>query len=393
MKIRPIWDALKELFTFRRSEQRAVLWLIPVLGVLAWIIAAGEHPRFEESLFLLADAGDTTSVSENAYRNEGYGYPTDAGRTEQNVKQTGELFRFDPNTVTYEQLRRLGFSKQEAAGIIRFRARGKVFGIPEDFAACYQVSDSMYAQLKPYLYISEPYRLRPTLRNTSTADAVPVPSGRLSGAHASDTLFPFDPSTLDEAGFIRLGFTEKQANVILNYRKARGGFRTPEEFAACYVVSAERYRELLPHIRIEPVPGPEKIDLNSADSALLVSVRGIGPATALAILTYREKLGGFHCPEQLADLRMVTERNYESILEQITIDTCKIEKININFAPAKLLEKHPYITSKTLRRLLKNRKLKGGWRTAEEMIEDNTLSVEEARRLAPYLCFDRDKNR
>ena len=50
-----------------------------------------------------------------------------------------ELFDFDPNTVDYRALRRLGFTKQDAAGVLRFRAAGKVFRIPEDFAACYQV--------------------------------------------------------------------------------------------------------------------------------------------------------------------------------------------------------------------------------------------------------------
>lgn len=62
-----------------------------------------------------------------------------------------ELFEFDPNTVDYRALRRLGFSKQDAAGVLRYRAAGKVFRIAEDFAACYQVSDSMYDRLEPYI--------------------------------------------------------------------------------------------------------------------------------------------------------------------------------------------------------------------------------------------------
>lgn len=85
-----------------------------------------------------------------------------------------ELFEFDPNTVDYRALRRLGFSKQDAAGVLRYRAAGKVFRIAEDFAACYQVSDSMYDRLEPYLRIGAEYVSGPaaTVRNVC-AKSVP----------------------------------------------------------------------------------------------------------------------------------------------------------------------------------------------------------------------------
>ena len=41
----------------------------------------------------------------------------------------------------------------------------------------------------------------------------------------------------------------------------------------------------------------------------------------------------------------------------------------------------------TLRKLLKARQLKGGWSTAEELIEQHIMTREEAARLAPYLVF------
>ena len=91
--------------------------------------------------------------------------------------------------------------------------------------------------------------------------------------------------------------------------------------------------------------------------------------------------------EQLAEIPGVTESNYEKILKQIYCDSCKIRKIDINFADPKILGRHPYIAPRVLRKLLKTRQLKGGWSTAEELIDDNILTREEAARLAPYLEF------
>jgi competence ComEA-like helix-hairpin-helix protein len=143
----------------------------------------------------------------------------------------------------------------------------------------------------------------------------------------------------------------------------------------------------LPAPLAEESSEPALIDINSVDSATLVTVRGIGARTASDIIAYRERLGGFANVEQLADLAVMTERNYEQIITQIFVDSCKISKIDINFARPESLESHPYMTPKRLRKILKNRQLKGGWSTIEDMILDNTLTVEEAERLSPYLHF------
>ena len=134
-------------------------------------------------------------------------------------------------------------------------------------------------------------------------------------------------------------------------------------------------------------PLHDPVELNTADSAALRSVSGIGAKTVGAILDYRRRLGGFCRAEQLAEVRGVTESNYERILKQISIDSCRISKIDINFATPKALAEHPYIAPRTLRKILKRRQLKGGWSTLEEMIEDGILTREEADRLHPYLRF------
>jgi hypothetical protein len=55
-----------------------------------------------------------------------------------------DLRPFDPNTVDYDGLRRLGLSKHEAVSLLKYRAAGKIFRIPEDVTLCYGISDSIY---------------------------------------------------------------------------------------------------------------------------------------------------------------------------------------------------------------------------------------------------------
>ena len=182
---------------------------------------------------------------------------------------------------------------------------------------------------------------------------------------------------------------EDASQAIADYNTLIGGFRDEEELCDYPIIGDSAGRRLAEYAlfpeRRRPLHDP--VELNTADSAALRSVSGIGAKTVGAILDYRRRLGGFCRAEQLAEVRGVTESNYERILKQISVDSCRISKIDINFATPKALAEHPYIAPRTLRKILKRRQLKGGWSTLEEMIEDGILTREEADRLHPYLRF------
>lgn len=74
------------------------------------------------------------------------------------------LFEFDPNTVEYADLRRLGLTSRMAVSLLKYRAAGKVFRIPEDVATCYGTTDSVYFILEPYIRIGREYALTPSPR-------------------------------------------------------------------------------------------------------------------------------------------------------------------------------------------------------------------------------------
>lgn len=396
----------KRWWMLSTRECRAVLLLLPLLAAIVWIAAEAFRPKFDDTALLLGDMLTDQSVAPVVNADRGQGVDQS--------EVVAALFPFDPNTVSYEELRELGIAKGVAAGIIKYREAGKVFRIPEDFASCYGISDSMYAALKPYVVIGEAYRIQKRKSGYDPARRTPERERTPPAGNKLPKIAPFDPNALSAEGFVELGFSPRQAAVIVNFRRLKGGFRTAEELAECYVVSSDMYDRLKAYIvigemgeerggrspktgvpqatqpavvRAPATAGYTLVEINGADSAALVGVRGIGAKSAEAIIAYRNRLGGYHNAGQVRETGIVTERNWELMEKQIWADSCVIRKIDINFATPETVARHPYFNSKMLRKVLRNRQLRGGWSTIEDMIEDHTLTTLEAKKLAPYLHF------
>ena len=310
-----------------------------------------------------------------------------AEKTEQTtIEKRDSLFIFDPNTVTYDELLLLGFDKRTAVGIVKYRTAGKVFGIAEELALCYGVTDSMFARVRPYIKIGTKYATKPNTNKRNTLQQ--ERKSRFSPR-------PFEKFHIDTVGvdYLRLiGFSTRQAEALIEYRKRGKGIFSMNELRDCYAVS-EEMADSLAHFVILSVKDPLAglVEINSADSATLRKVRGIGAKTVVAVMQYRKLLGGFARKEQIAELKCVTKENFDKISEQIYCDSCNISKIDVNFARSQRLAAHPYISDRAVRKLLKTRQLKGGWSTIEEMIDDKIFTHDEAERLRPYLRFTRNR--
>ena len=306
---------------------------------------------------------------------------------------------FDPNADEYEQMRSSGVPSHIAASIVRWRSYGKVYRIREDLTQVSGMTDSIYALLKPYIIIADSLSPR---RSISAPRSAKPDNPSLKSVRPREAT-PNEPFLIDTASatyLTRWGFSLRQAEVVIRYRDASDGIRSEEQLRRCYVVSEVMAERLLPYIIFSPAPVPyapaaqpqpspsdSLLEINSADSAALVAINGIGAKSASEIIRYRTLLGGYHSVEQISELKVITEENFAKILQQICCDSCKISKIDINFAGPKELERHPYVSARALRRIVKQRQLKGGWTRIEEMIDDDILSEDEAERLAPYLRF------
>ena len=149
--------------------------------------------------------------------------------------------------------------------------------------------------------------------------------------------FRFNPNTATHEDFRRLGFSEKQAQSIINYREKGGTYRRKEDFAKSFVVSDSIYRRLAPYIDI-PL-----LDLNVADSASFDALPGIGGWFARKMVEYRKALGGYSCKEQLLDIYNFTEEKYRALEDLITVSPEHVTPYPLWTLPADSLRLHPYI--------------------------------------------------
>ena len=153
--------------------------------------------------------------------------------------------------------------------------------------------------------------------------------------------FRFDPNTVSVDDLMRLGFSQKQAESIDNYRKKGGRFRRKSDFAKSYVVEDSVYRRLEKYIDIP------KIDINRADSAAFETLPGIGKFFASKMVSYRHELGGYSYPEQLMDIWHFDQEKYDGLKDLITVGAS--EPYPLWTLPEKELAKHPYIGKRAAR--------------------------------------------
>ena len=354
----------------RNSDSRGLLLLLPLI-IIAVLLAV-----------VVLRRGESRSTTHNAE-------VVDAAQD--TLPRSVELRSFDPNEDDLLTMTAAGVDRRVAVGIIRWREAGKVYRIKEDVALCYGVTDSMYAVLEPYIHIGDQYRIKPKRDTLYTQEPT----------HKDISYAPFRIDTASAAYLTTLGFSARQASLIVRYGEIIGGYRSIDEFRECYAVSDEMAATLEPYI-IFPAPDtlyvaaaidaePRIVDINTADSAALVSLSGIGAKSAVHILRYRELCGGFYSVEQLRELDIVSDENFLRFSPQVWCDSTKIVKIDINSASAEQLAKHPYISNRMLRRIVNHRELGGGWRSIDDMVMSGIFTDEEAARLAPYLSFGGDK--
>lgn len=238
--------------------------------------------------------------------------------------------------------------------------------------------------------------------------AMPLPPQRLH---------PFDPNTADSLTLLQLGLRPWQVRSLLRYRRAGGVFSYPEDFARLYGLTAGKYRELRPYIRIgrdyrpaaevygrrerreglrhtdttshaavypKKIREGETIDLATADTLALRHVPGIGPFFARRIARYRERLGGFVSKNQLLEI----EGFPESALPFLALPrTPEVRKINVNRATAEQLRAHPYIDYHMARQIIDHRRLRGAIHDLSDLRLLPLFTPGVIERLRPYIEY------
>ena len=222
-------------------------------------------------------------------------------------------------------------------------------------------------------------------------------------------LFPFDPNTADSTQLLRLGLREWQVRNIYKFRRAGGVYRRPADFARLYGLTVGEYRRLEPYIRIgsdyqpaatlseaQPLPQPrrdslrypvklqsaETIGLNTADTALLRRVPGIGPYYAAEIVRYGKRLGGYASIDQLDEID-----SFPQEAKQYLVIDGNVKKLAVNRLSLQELRRHPYINFYQAKAIVDYRRLHGPIRSLSDLGLSRDFPADAIRRLEPYMDY------
>jgi competence protein ComEA len=217
-----------------------------------------------------------------------------------------------------------------------------------------------------------------------------------------DSLFVFNPNTLDDEGWILLGLSSKQLSIFRNYQKSGVVFYNKEELKKCFAISEEFTDKVSDFITF-----PEKeifskkefnqeeikkkndvliiVELNSADSITLISINGIGPFYAKQIIKYRNDLGGFLSYSQFSEIWGLEKLDLNKIKLQTTLDTTLIQKININSSTVDELRMHPYFRYKQANTIINYRSQHGNFKEIKDIQKIVLIDSQLFRKIAPYL--------
>ena len=110
------------------------------------------------------------------------------------------------------------------------------------------------------------------------------------------------------------------------------------------------------------------IELNSADSARLTELKGIGPAFARRIVNYRNRLGGFINKDQLKEVYGMDDDRYAEMQAQVSVDPSHIQKIQINKVDFDGLKHFPYLTFKQMNAIVQFREQHGDYSDRKSVV-------------------------
>ncbi len=168
-----------------------------------------------------------------------------------NTPRRYESFPFDPNTVSVDDLMRLGFTLKQAQSIDNYRKKGGRFRRKADFARSYVVDDSVFKRLEKYIDIPK-----------------------------------IDINKADSATFETLpGIGKFFASKMVSYREELGGYSYPEQLMDIWHFDSEKYDGLKDLIFAGPA---EPYPLWTLPESDLARHPYIGKRPAHGIVIFRE---------------------------------------------------------------------------------------------------------
>jgi DNA uptake protein ComE-like DNA-binding protein len=289
-------DKLRSLLSLSSAERKGALALVVIIAIITGIQAYmtfhsvgdtnindtlwnHELADFEKQLTLRT--GDPQVIDQPGGVSEEYDVP--------------ELFRFDPNSVSAVDMKRLGFNSRQIRTLINYRLRGGRFYKSEDLNKIYGMSSALLERLAPYICI--PGSVKEEYHLSAGISSVEI----------------LDINLADSSEFERLkGIGPVLSARIIRYRSLLGGFYDSQQLKEVYGLEDSVLALVSRHLNAD-TSALIRLNPNMATEQELARHPYIGKYTAKGIIKYRTKVQTIKSVEELVINGLVTEEEFEKI--------------------------------------------------------------------------------
>ena len=153
-------------------------------------------------------------------------YKKDKAKKENDLSKTDK--KFDVNSITYDELLKLGFQKSKAEKIIEFRDEMGIISDIKEMKYIPRFGDAGVKQAKKYLYVD--------------TEKIKKPAENYNGKN----LRKYNINSIDEDTLKMLGFTKKEINRLMPEIR-KGNIRSNIDLEK--IIGSERYEEVEKRIK------------------------------------------------------------------------------------------------------------------------------------------------
>ena len=292
---------IRSFFGFSRSETNALLILLPLMVLLI----------FSEPAYRYWFTNQELSFSKDSLRLDSLVAKWQWEKADSNPESVDRpLFRFNPNTASRDSLLQLGFSPSLARRIVNYRTKGGVFKIKSDLLKMYGTDTLLFQKL--YSFIDLPL-IAEKKRKEFFKDSFPM--------RPIVATTKLDLNLADTAQLIKVyGIGPKFSLRIVEYRERLGGFVSMDQLNEVYRLDTTAVGRLKKKFFVLPDYHPRQIRLNTATEKDLAAHPYISYKLAAAVVAYRFQHGYFASIEDLVNLKLLTEKDFQRIKPYITIN-------------------------------------------------------------------------